>query len=65
MNIVPTLTDLWLYPLILGMIRASVLFNNPPPETLEIHFKNENIVTNNCRAYGKKKIQGNKTGVDE
>lgn len=81
MNIVPTLTDLWPNPKIKAidcgnvprMIRASVIFSNPPPETLdffeEIDFKNENIDTNNWRAYGKKKIQGNKTvifiGVDD
>lgn len=75
------LTDLWADPLIIAVdcglvpktIRATVTFPNPAPETLEffedIDLKNDSVDTNEWRAYGKKKIPGNKTviflGVDE
>lgn len=81
MNIVEHLENLWADSKIKAvdhgdvpkMIRATVTFNNPPPEILEffedIDFKNESIDTNDWRVYTKKKIQGNKTvvfiGVDE
>lgn len=81
MNIVASLTELWADPKILAvdcgvvpkMIRASVTFPNPAPETLEffedIDLKNDTLDTNEWRIYGKKKIQGNKSvfflGVDE
>lgn len=81
MNIVPKLTELWADPhikaidcgIVPKMIRASVTFNNPAPETLEffedVDLKNETIDTNEWRVYNKKKVQGNKTvifiGIDE
>lgn len=81
MNIIPTLKNLWPNPKIKAidcgsiprMVRASVVFNNPPPEILDffedIDLKNETIDTNEWRIYNKKKIQGNKTiffiGIDE
>lgn len=56
-----------------GMIRASIVFNDPAPEVLDffedIDLKNETIDTNNWRVYGRKTICGKKTvifiGVDE
>ncbi|KAG4075244.1 hypothetical protein HA402_013143 [Bradysia odoriphaga] len=81
LNITQLLTNLWPDPHIKAvdhgtvpkMIRASVTFSNPVPDTLEffedIDLKNESIDTNEWRVYGKRKIQGNKTvffiGVDE
>lgn len=49
------------------MLRASVAFNNPAPDTLDffedVEFKNDTIDTSEWRVYNKKKIQGNTTVV--
>lgn len=81
MNIVPLLTGLWENPQIKAidfgivpkMVRASVVFQNPPPQPLDffedVDFKNENIDTVDWRIYKRKPIEGKKTiffiGIDE
>lgn len=80
-GIVPMLKNLWKEPkikavdcgIIPKMIRATITFDNPVPDMLEvfdyIDSRNDTIDTNEWRIYGRKPLRGNKTavfiGVDE